>query len=984
MPKQTRNVGWHAFMQGYPWFKGAGNFPLPAYSEFMPPPRVGINLFGEVDRRIFVESNPYGWGVPEVQEEYELKPGLASIAAQTMLQLRELGLGRHALRLGGPGGRNLQNNPYWPDELQAHAGKLWHERYVTLVPLALSRTQDDMGHMPWTLFGSSEQGPERGFWMSFYSAPNQERPAREGISFFCRLLNAVYGERVRDARQLKRAGLRILPTSKKSHWQTGPLPSWTADWVMRPTDSLEGVRYLLTFRPFAELSDAIRQAYLRGELALLPFPGSLSFWGAPLYTKVEQQLPLAAQFAHLHIISPSSGYGGMRVAQAGWMHEPGQSGHAAEIQEEFLLNTYHRTSRWDRVPRHADHTAASKHIDKVSTTLFSAQLIDLDLYNKPMARNAQVWTRDAELILDGPNATRAEIQRAAKTVFEGGSFRYRFLFPAMRVGRYEIYWQRPLVSYWSEKEKQVELLDDPPLGYLTAYRADKIDLRHPIELFPVLHRREFVLDALREVNEAHDVYRHQTGLNVVNLVDLYERWDNGKLPASFARASLRMARQESLDAWLDSLPRRTFHAASGRRIRDGLERLLAPPRADAQLPEPLTYALTATRAFEEAYWNDLLTLSQGEHVNKSNADVVQDDATLDAVAHPERDLEGLGEYLIERHRAAIREAGMEGQALVGSLPFEWRTDFDFSQFGGWRRNQEGATHERNILVIIPGKNRREAVVMGDHYDTAYMEDIYDKERGGSGARVSASGADDNHSATATLLLAAPIFLKLAKEGKLERDVWLLHLTGEEFPSDSLGARVFCEALIEKTLQLHTPEGKRIDLARVELVAALIMDMIAHNRDNAPDIFQISPGRSKGSIRLAYQAHLANLMWNARAAEWNESPERKERGRGKRSADGKTLPALARHAILEGQVRTTDDPQSSLYNTDVVILDGIGAPTILIMENYDINRQGYHDTHDTMENIDLDYGAALAAISIETIARVAAQKDTVGGNSLTER
>jgi hypothetical protein len=44
-----------------------------------------------------------------------------------------------------------------------------------------------------------------------------------------------------------------------------------------------------------------------------------------------------------------------------------------------------------------------------------------------------------------------------------------------------------------------------------------------------------------------------------------------------------------------------------------------------------------------------------------------------------------------------------------------------------------------------------------------------------------------------------------------------------------------------------------------------------------------------------------------------------------------------------------------------------------MENYDINRQGYHDTHDTMENIDLDYGAALSAICIETVARAASVK-----------
>jgi hypothetical protein len=47
-----------------------------------------------------------------------------------------------------------------------------------------------------------------------------------------------------------------------------------------------------------------------------------------------------------------------------------------------------------------------------------------------------------------------------------------------------------------------------------------------------------------------------------------------------------------------------------------------------------------------------------------------------------------------------------------------------------------------------------------------------------------------------------------------------------------------------------------------------------------------------------------------------------------------------------------------------------------MENYDINRSGYHDTKDTLENIDLDYGAAVAAIAIESAARVACSPTVV--------
>ncbi len=145
---------------------------------------------------------------------------------------------------------------------------------------------------------------------------------------------------------------------------------------------------------------------------------------------------------------------------------------------------------------------------------------------------------------------------------------------------------------------------------------------------------------------------------------------------------------------------------------------------------------TATRDYEEAYWNDLVTLSHGHFVNKVNADVVQDAPTMDRVAHPQRDLFALGEYLIGRYRDVIADAGMNGIAYVGELPFRWETDFEYRGFGGWVANQDGNEYERNILMVIPGKNRGEAVVMGDHYDTAYMEDVYETARGGNGARIS--------------------------------------------------------------------------------------------------------------------------------------------------------------------------------------------------------------------------------------------------------
>jgi hypothetical protein len=81
-----------------------------------------------------------------------------------------------------------------------------------------------------------------------------------------------------------------------------------------------------------------------------------------------------------------------------------------------------------------------------------------------------------------------------------------------------------------------------------------------------------------------------------------------------------------------------------------------------------------------------------------------------------------------------------------------------------------------------------------------------------------------------------------------------------------------------------------------------------------------------------------------------------------------MPEIAAYLPLIGEVRPAYSPRSTLYNTDGQIFSDAGVPVVLFMENYDINRTGYHDSHDTMANIDLDYGAALAAITIETVAR----------------
>jgi len=955
-------VGWHRLLEGYPWYARPGAFPLPAYSEFMPAPQFGRLPAGAVDQALFSEADPYGWAVTEIEEEYQLKPGLDWIARHIMGHILKFGHGLQDSPIEGHGNRNLQDNPYWPPELAAQAGRLSHERYVCLLPLALSPTQDDKGRLLWTFFGGSEQGPESVFWKSFFSAPGQPLPVEAFTTFIGRLLSEVYQEPAGPTGLLD-LGFRVLPS--------GPVPgslypAWAAAFLVDDAADCGQLRYLLTFRPFSQLPAQVRAAYLAGRLHLLPFPGSLVFWGMPTYSHLQKSLPLAGQIPLLRLVPRRSGAEGVRVPQSGWLHAPHPDVDPAAIQKDLLLHEYSRSHRWDRNQRFEDELALNPRLEKIARVLFSTDLQVMGLYDKPMARNCQIWTRDFELLLDGPNASIAEIKRAEAAILGGGLFGYRFQFPPARVGRHAVYWHR-LVCAYTNPQAEIRLLPGAPLGLLSAYDQAHPDLDSPVELWPRLQNRPPYASALTGLQNPHDHYSHQTPLNLVALLDAWHALGERPLPASFARHLLRISKEMSLEAWLAEVQSLGRAEEQGRRLKADIQALLEQPGQAAPLPEPLTYARTASREFETAYWNDIKTLAEGEYRNKDNADCVHDPALPESSPCTVRDLDRLGDYLIGRHREAIRQAGLQGQAFCGELPFQWKTDFDFPYFGGWKSNQEGRLHERDILVVIPGRDRSQAVVLADHYDTAYMEDIY---KDSHGARSSAAGADDNYSATAVLLQAAPIYMQLAREGRLARDIWLLHLTGEEFPADCLGARHFCQALVEHQLRLQLDGGNTLDLSGTRLAGVFVMDMIAHNRDNDHNIFQISPGRTPESLQLALQAHLANLVWNAAVPAWNASPARQGRGPGKRSPDGLQMPDTAAHPVLFGEVRTKDDPQSSLFNTDGQIFSDVGIPVVLFMEDYDINRSGYHDTKDTLENIDLDYGAALAAIAIESCAQAA--------------
>lgn len=956
--------GWHKLIPSTPPFVGEGEYRIDAYSEFMPPPRVGWKPYGihPIDDGILHADDPHGWYVNEWQEAFELRPGLDQVAKQVIHRLQRLLQGEAALPK-----MDLVDNPYWPTELAQHP-RLKSDHGVVMMPLALSRTLDDKGRIRWTLFGNSEQGPGKPFWKSFWITPRKEAPAKAGIDFFCRLLASGLGETVEGEKDLHHSGFRILPDDEPafSFWAE-QIPSWAEPFKLEKRGSFSKVRYLLTFRPFGKLPSAIRQAYLEGHLHLLPCPASLIYWGVPGYRQLYREIPSALQVPLLLNVARHRMPHGLRVPQSGFLHEPNADRPKAQSHAGHVRNTFKRTHRWDKILRDADELALITKEDKLLHVLFSTIPDDLSLYDKPMARNVQIWTEDNRLILDGPNASPEQLKEAMHTLEAGGLYGYRFMWPAMRMGHHEIFWHRPLVAYLDMKGRPA-VMPDAPLGYLTAYDTREGSLDSPVELWPRLLNRPLP----RATLDLHPPIKGRpiqpVVRNIRKLTETYRLLGNQPLPRTLARRLLTLPHGGSLESWLESIPDEEVAAQVHKLIED--EYVALPRVKGSRIPESLTYRRTARRSFEINYWKTIVSLAEGTFLNKNNADCVLDERTQRMLPYHERQLENLGDFLLAYYTRKIATAGLEGKALTGEIPFRWQTDFDYSWMGGWRKNQE-APAERDLLTIIPGRDRKKAIIMADHYDTAYMADRYAENLG---VRQSACGADDNHSATAAMMLAAPIFLEMSKKGQLACDIWLIHLTGEEFPADCLGARALTQRLVEGTLKLHLPGGKTRDLSKVVVRGLYVSDMIAHNNDRERDIFQISPGTGADSMWLAYQAHMACEIWNASVPEWNKDPERAGRQPGRRSPHGAAIPEIAPFLSLAGEVRPPDDPRSTLYNTDGQIFSDAGVPCVLFMENYDINRTGYHDTHDTMENIDLDYGSAVCAITIESVARATTYLD----------
>ena len=237
--------------------------------------------------------------------------------------------------------------------------------------------------------------------------------------------------------------------------------------------------------------------------------------------------------------------------------------------------------------------------------------------------------------------------------------------------------------------------------------------------------------------------------------------------------------------------------------------------------------------------------------------------------------------------------------------------------------------QANLIAFLPAGGPRkcpEPVLFIDHIDTAFEEDTFSN----TGERRTTQGADDNVSGLVALLHSISILKETQQHAC--RDIWLVHLTGEEYPAASLGIVYFLQQLLIRKQPIYT---------------AVIVDMISHRVDPTDPIIQINTDDSTKSMLLAQLA----LTY--------------------------VYPKIEKNLILKNLqpvVRHWQDPYAYLYNTDGVRFVQYGFSCLLFNEhiNYHENfeRVGYHDTLDTVDRIDFEYGQTISQYAIATVAMFA--------------
>src|SRR5262249_51882251 len=160
----------------------------------------------------------------------------------------------------------------------------------------------------------------------------------------------------------------------------------------------------------------------------------------------------------------------------------------------------------------------------------------------------------------------------------------------MRVGRHEVFWHRPVIAFPGEVPgaSLAPTVLAGPLGYLTAYDADKPDLASPVELWPRLLDRAAHAAAVELFAHERRPHPSATTSNARALLEYRELLGPGPLPRALARALVVTRHKETLEGWLESLPEKASDPGAGQALAEEVEGLLAPADQAPPVGDSLT------------------------------------------------------------------------------------------------------------------------------------------------------------------------------------------------------------------------------------------------------------------------------------------------------------------------------------------------------------------------------------------------------------
>ena len=415
---------WQHLLASAERFRTARRFPIAAYSEFMPPPRLARKPYGTEVPGPFSADDPTAGRFPNTKRP--------SSCGRARAPRRGVAPGDGASRPWPAGPRHL-------------AGASWKE---SVLAARVSRTGRHAGAR--TVRGlvaagaganARRQGPRAmdALW-------RQRARARPGV--LARILDRPGA---RTARRCGRANSSAVCSVLSTAAQlAGPMTctapafgSCRAAAIPRsPTrrralavvdDRLSfcgrrsgcgRTKYLLTFRPFGQLPKNVRRAYLAGDLQLLPFPGCSCSGAQPVSCSCATNCPWPCRFPCSHLFPrrenpfrPAGAAGGLDARAASRPSRPRSRQrpapqHVPRARIAGAASIATRTS-W---PLPTAKTAWP--------TCSSATLPDdLGLYDKPMARNAQVWTHDFACCWTVPGQTSETLWRGPPRAPRRGAIR---------------------------------------------------------------------------------------------------------------------------------------------------------------------------------------------------------------------------------------------------------------------------------------------------------------------------------------------------------------------------------------------------------------------------------------------------------------------------------------------------------------------------------------------------------------------------------